>query len=175
MITRNHPLVHVLAETLLEQVLDSFDKEAVLGRVGCWISNKVQSKITIALLRLRHQLTTQRQGKPHTMLVEEACAVGWEGKSISIFREGQDVLDLLTQPPTQDAAKPLRDRHINEALANIDDLLSALSGFAKNRAEELLSDHRRVREAAEAKGKYSVEALLPPDVIGLFIILPLVE
>ena len=87
-ITRSHPLVHVLADTLLAQTLDYFDEAraqmdpAVLGRVGCWVSNEVKLKTTIVLLRLRHQLSTEHQKKTHTILVEEAAAVGIEGKSI---------------------------------------------------------------------------------------------
>ena len=73
-ITRSHPLVHILADTLLEQTLSDFEKSqsaepSVLGRVGCWISNEVKAKTTIVLLRLRHQLTAQIQKKNHTMLV----------------------------------------------------------------------------------------------------------
>jgi hypothetical protein len=47
-----------------------------------------------------------------------------------------------------------------------------LEAFAVRRAQLLLADHRRVREAADARGTYSVKALLPPDVIGLYVLLP---
>jgi len=47
--------------------------------------------------------------------------------------------------------------------------------FAERRSQALLADHRRVREAADARGSYSVKALLPPDVIGLFVLLPHVD
>ena len=50
-----------------------------------------------------------------------------------------------------------------------------LQAFAEQRAQALLADHRRVREAAEARGRYSVKALLPADVIGLFVLLPRVD
>jgi hypothetical protein len=39
----------------------------------------------------------------------------------------------------------------------------------------LLADHRRVREAADARGSYSVRAMVPPDVIGVFVLLPSVS
>ncbi|MCG8424951.1 MAG: hypothetical protein MJE77_44280 [Proteobacteria bacterium] len=47
-----------------------------------------------------------------------------------------------------------------------------LDAFAERRARALLADHRRVREAAHARGSYAVKALLPADVIGLFVLLP---
>ena len=50
-----------------------------------------------------------------------------------------------------------------------------LATFAERRAQALLADHRRVREAADARGSYSVKSLLPVDVIGLFVLLPKVN
>jgi hypothetical protein len=39
-------------------------------------------------------------------------------------------------------------------------------------AERLLADHRRVREAADARGRYEVHALKPVDVIALYVLKP---
>ena len=75
---RSHPLVSTLAETLLERTLGNQDAAtdakdpSVLGRVGCWISSEVKSRAIVVLLRLRHQLVTQRAGRASTLLVEEA-------------------------------------------------------------------------------------------------------
>ena len=55
---RSHPLVAVLAETLLERTLsrggdDSSSDPGTLGRVGCWVSGVVSERTVIALLRVR--------------------------------------------------------------------------------------------------------------------------
>ena len=50
-----------------------------------------------------------------------------------------------------------------------------LHAYAVRRAEALLADHRRVREASDARGRYGVKALVPPDVIGLYVLLPKVD
>ena len=117
----------------------------------------------------------QIQKKNHTMLVEEANAIGWEGKNPTQFIEGSSVLHLLSHAATQDAPKVLRERSIKEALLNLNDLKTILDTHAEKRAQDLLLDHRRVREAADARGKYSVQPILPPDVIGVYVILPQVE
>lgn len=180
-VTRSHPLVHILADSLLEQTLDKFDESssntdpAVLGRLGCWISKQVKSKTTIILLRLRHQLVSQSQERTRTLLVEEASSVAWEGKSTSDLKEGSDVLTLLNFPSDKTPPKVLGERTLREALDSLKNLGPALNNHAENRAQELLADHRRVREAAGARGRYSVTSLLPPDVIGVFVILPDVE
>jgi len=36
----------------------------------------------------------------------------------------------------------------------------------------VLADHRRVREASDARGTYKVTPLPPPDLIGLYVLLP---
>ena len=66
-------------------------------------------------------------------------------------------------------------REVLQALEQLAAMQSDLDAFAERRAQALLADHRRVREAAAARGSYAVKALLPPDVIGLFVLLPQVN
>jgi hypothetical protein len=47
-----------------------------------------------------------------------------------------------------------------------------IESFAAERAETLLSDHRRVRQAADDRGSYKVKPCLPVDVIGIYVLLP---
>jgi superfamily II DNA or RNA helicase len=177
---RSHPLVSVLADTLLERTLasdvDDGDRDpGVLGRVGCWVSSAVAERTVVALLRLRHQLVSQKAGKSSTLLVEEATAVAWGTTRASSPIEGTDALSLLAPPPVADPPAHVRDRAIVQAIEQLTSRLDALDAFAERRAQALLADHRRVREAADARGSYSVKALLPPDVIGLFVLLPRVD
>ena len=61
------------------------------------------------------------------------------------------------------------------ALEELQSRSADLAAFAGRRAQNLLADHRRVREAADARGSYSVKSLLPPDVVALFVLLPRVD
>jgi hypothetical protein len=177
-VQRSHPLVSVLAETLLERTLgnavmtvgtDASDP-AVLGRVGCWVAEGASARSLLALVRLRHQLTAQRGARSSTLLVEEATALAWTGDGRSL--EGPDALALLHPAPFSDPPAHVRERAVSQALAQLETRLGDLNAFAERRAQTLLADHRRVREAADARGVYSVKALLPADVIGLFVLLP---
>jgi superfamily II DNA or RNA helicase len=177
-VQRSNPLVSVLAETLLERTLataadsDSSDP-SVLGRVGCWIADGITSRTLVAIVRLRHQLTAQRAGKASTLLVEEATALAWAGGESTL--EGSDALALLHPVPLGDPPLPVRERSVAQALLLLESRLSELDTFAEGRAQALLADHRRVREAADARGSYSVKAILPADVIGLYVLLPRVD
>ncbi|HQP39039.1 MAG TPA: hypothetical protein PLI95_27835, partial [Polyangiaceae bacterium] len=175
-VQRSHPLVSVLAETLLERSLAATSDEngsdpGVLGRVGCWISTAVKERTTVALLRLRHQLVSQKAGRTSTLLVEEATALGWVGSAGKLV-EGPDALVLLAPPPAGDPPAQTRDRVVTQAMQQIEARLTDVDAYATRRAQVLLADHRRVREAADARGSYSVKALLPGDIIGLFVLLP---
>jgi hypothetical protein len=178
-VLRTHPLVSVLAETLLERTLaqngdDSQLDPGALGRVGCWVSAGVTSRTTVLLLRLRHQLLAAVAGKSSTLLVEEATALAWVGASGPVL-EGTAAFSLLVPPPVTDPPPHVRVRAVAQALETIDARIADLDAFAAGRADALLADHRRVREAADARGSYSVKALLPPDIIGVFVLLPLVS
>jgi hypothetical protein len=51
--------------------------------------------------------------------------------------------------------------------------LPALDDDARRRAADLLDVHRRVREAVQRRAaSYSVEPRLPPDVLGIYVLLP---
>lgn len=172
---RSHPLVSVLAETLFERTLGTpgdagANDPGVLGRVGCWVAEGVSSRTLVALVRLRHQLTAQRGTRSSALLVEEATALAWAGGASPL--EGPDALALLHSAPLGDPPPHARDRTVSQALAQVQARLGELDAFAERRAQALLADHRRVREAADARGSYTVKALLPADVIGIFVLLP---
>lgn len=176
-VQRSHPLIAVLAETLLERTLGAGADEAdpgVLGRVGCWVSKGVNARTTVALLRLRHQLVSQKVGRSSTLLVEEATALAWSASSETPL-EGLEAFALLAPPPTVDPPLHVRERAVSQAMHQLDGRIAELDAYAERRALALLADHRRVREAAGARGSYSVKALLPADVIGLYVLLPRVD
>lgn len=66
----------------------------------------------------------------------------------------------------------IRDRHIQQALDQLPTWQPGLETIAQARAQSLLADHRRVREAAEARGSYQVTASLPVDVMGVYVLVP---
>ena len=144
----------------------------VLGRVGCWIIVGVTERTTVALLRLRHQLTSRKGRATSTLLVEEAAAIGWAGASSPKLVEGLDALALLSPAAAADPPAHVAAKAVAQSLELLAGKTGELDAFAKRRAEALLADHRRVREAGEATGKYTVKALLPADVIGIFVLLP---
>lgn len=180
-VQRSHPLVAVLAETLLERSLSGDGdptSPSVLGRVGCWVSDAVRARTTLVLLRLRHQLVVRRGRRENTLLVEEATGLAWAGQSGDVV-ESTEALALLAGQPFADVPVHVREREAAKALGLLGERSEELERFATRRAEALLDDHLRIRaaayrdERAETRERSaSVDALPRPDVIGVFVLLP---
>ena len=177
-VQRSHPLITVLAETLLARSLAvgeigaAVNDPSVLGRVGCWISEGIQSRTVVALLRLRHQLVSRHQRREIPLMVEEATAIGWKGATADGYLTGVDALALLALPPLEDPPRHVREREASRSLDMITVHSADLEAFAAARARTLLEDHTRVREASRASGATTVQALPRPDVIGIYVLLP---
>lgn len=174
-IHRTHPLVAVLADTLLEQALDdeggAADDTAV-ARAGAAFVQGVDLKTTVLLLRIRHQLTVIHGRHTRLLMCEETVAVAARGTAPFAELSPEQTRELLATEPTRNMPAPLRDRQLRSALDALPGWQPQLEVIARARAQALLADHRRVREAAEGRGSYQVTASLPVDVMGLYVLLP---
>jgi hypothetical protein len=171
LLTRTHPLTASLAESLVEA---SLDQEALpdlgIGRVGAWPTPAVSAMTRLVLLRIRYKLTIHSR-QERLLLAEEAALVALQGNSI--VATGDTARKLLNTPAIADFAQIARDRIVNNAKLDLLTLIEGpLAAFVKRRAEELVDDHARLRAAAGSASRVSVEAVLPPDVIGLFVMMP---
>lgn len=172
---RTHPLVSVLADTLLEQALDDASVAsdyAAVARAGAAFVQGVPLKTTVLLLRIRHQLTVTHGSQTRLLMCEEAVAVAASGSEPFAEVDLDMTRQLLGAEATRNMPLPLRDRQLQTALDALPGWQPQLEALAKARAQALLADHRRVREAAEGRGSYQVTASLPVDVMGLYVLLP---
>jgi superfamily II DNA or RNA helicase len=172
---RTHPLVSVLADTLLEQALDDASTtadDAAVARAGAAFVQGVSLKTTVLLLRIRHQLTVTHGSQTRLLMCEEAMAVAASGSEPFAELAPDMTRQLLGAEATRNMPAPLRDRQLQTALDALPGWQPQLEAMAKSRAQALLADHRRVREAAEGRGSYQVTASLPVDVMGLYVLLP---
>ncbi len=176
-IQRTHPLVVVLADTLLERALESAseisDADAV-ARAGAAFVGNVSLKTTVLLLRLRHQLSIARDTGTRLMLCEETIAVASSGSAMPEVLSPEQTRAMLGAEAVRNMPPPVRDIHINNALQALPGWQPQLESLAHERAQALLQDHRRVRDAADAKGTYQVTASLPVDIMGVYVLVPAV-
>jgi hypothetical protein len=124
----------------------------------------------LALLRVRFKLTVHAR-KERLLLAEEAAIVAIQGGRIVAV--GETARELLNAPAMADLAAVARDRFIAKAKEDLPGLLEGpIAEFVRARAQELMGDHARLRAASGSASRVTVEAVLPPDVIGLFVLMP---
>jgi hypothetical protein len=80
---------------------------------------------------------------------------------------------LLEQAASSDLAQVARQRLVAKAIEQMPAVLNGPIGiYARDRAQALAADHARVRAAAAGSPRVTVEPVLPPDVIGLYVLVP---
>lgn len=171
LLTRMHPLAASLAEALVDASLDPESLTSLgIGRVGAWPTPAVGQVTRLALLRLRFKLTVHAR-KEGVLLAEEATLVAFQGQQIVGTAESARL--ILNTSASGDLAPVARDRFISKARDDLSSLLDGpISEYARSRAEQLMADHARLRAASGSAPRVTVEAVLPPDVIGLYVLMP---
>lgn len=173
---RSHPLVSVLADHLLENALQSGEGAApaasITARCAATITDAVDVVTTVVLLRLRHQLGYVRRRQPYQMMAEETVALAVKGRSNPEWLSDDTTAQLLECVPTANLPREAMAREVAQALQFLAQHPQQLNALAQARAQTLLADHRRVREAARDVGQYSVAPCLPVDVMGVYVLLP---
>lgn len=173
---RSHPLVSVLADHLLENALQSGDDApaaaSITARCAATITDAVDVVTTVVLLRLRHQLGYVRRRQPYQMMAEETVALAVKGRSNPVWLSDDTTAQLLECVPTANLPREAMAREVAQALQFLAQHPQQLNALAQARAQTLLTDHRRVREAARDVGQYSVSPCLPVDVMGVYVLLP---
>jgi len=174
-IHRTHPLVSHLADYLSELAMAG-EETQIVARAGAIFTREVETRTTIYLLRLRSRLTIRRTQNDMTraqeMLAEEALAVMVNRQGEPELLEKADMLRLMQLPVSKNMADEARTRELNRAVDALQHLTPRFDAIAYQRAEAVLADHRRTREAADARGSYSVQPQLPVDVMGVYVLVP---
>jgi superfamily II DNA or RNA helicase len=169
-IHRSHPLVGLLADHLLEGALAG--DVPLAARAAATVTGDVDTVTTLYLLRLRHHLELTRGGHTRQLMAEESVAIGVRGRARPQWLTEEDAAPLLDVRPSANLDAGAVTHELRLALDFLDAQRAALERLAIDRANALLADHRRVRQAARDTGQYTVRASLPVDVLGVYVLLP---
>ena len=167
---RSHPLVGLFAQHLLEDALGA--AHPLAARCAATLTNDVDVATTLYLLRLRHQLSYVRRREPFQMMAEETVALAVRGRTQPEWLVNDQATRLLECTPSGYLPPDAVQREVRQAIAFLAAHPEQLQALAQRRADNLLADHHRVREAARDVGQYSVSPCLPVDVMGVYVLLP---
>ena len=177
-LTRTHPVVEGLASYVMQAALDPL-LDGIARRCGATRTKAVKIRTTLLLVRLRYHIVETRPGTggaPITteMLAEDCQVLGFTGAPAAaqwLTRDGVEA--LLDAEPAGNLTTQQASDFVQRVVDGIEQLQPALVAAAEARGQELLDAHRRVRAAGRVKGvKHEVRAHLPPDVLGVYVLLP---
>ena len=111
------------------------------------------------------------------MLAEECRLVAFAGAPEAAEWLDDDAAEALLAAEPDDNVPPEQARgFVRRVIDGYPLLAPQLAEFAAARAEQLRDSHLRVREGARLTGvQYAVEPQLPPDVLGVYVFLPVAE
>ncbi len=168
---RTHPLVESLAGHVLTSALDR-EIGGIARRAGVIRTQAVSERTALLLLRLRFHLVTTVKGTERHLLAEDSIVAAFTGLPESPCHLDETTTDkLLAAKPEGNVPPDLARTQLGQILSGVESLHGRLAELAGRRGEKLLEDHRRVREASAARGRYRIEPS-PPDILGIYIYLP---
>lgn len=173
LLSRIHPFTESLASFVLDTALDPLGK-GVANRCGVIRTEAVSTRTTMLLLRHRMHLIVTRQGRDFPLLAEDSDLLAFEGAPEQAQWLDRDrAEELMRAVPAGNVAPEQISEFLQRVLDGMRHLTPRLEQACVERAEALLQAHRRVRKASEAKGRIRVEAQRPPDLLGIYVLLPL--
>lgn len=179
-LTRTHPIVESLANYVMNAALDTEQgdgDQAQARRAGAIRTRAVTTRTTLLLLRLRYHLITRRAGEEKQLLAEDSLTLAFEGAPQSANWLSADAAEaLLDAEPAANIAPQQASQFVRRVVDDINSIMPELEERARQRGEELLAAHKRVRDAAyrrnEQRPTHRVDTQLPPDVLGIYVFLP---
>lgn len=169
---RNHPLVVALSERILGEAFKEAP-DARFARCGAAFTREVDRRTVLVLLRLRYRLTTRR-GKEE-LFAEEVLTAGFKklGDNVDwLAANSRETLDLLERiSPEGSISQQERIERVSAALDELKGCQKELEAIANQRAHELEEAHARLREYTGG-GRIRATPHLPPDIMGVYVLLP---
>ncbi|MGE5593896.1 MAG: DEAD/DEAH box helicase, partial [Betaproteobacteria bacterium] len=172
-LSRTHPFVETLASHVMDAALDT-QARGVARRAGAIRTFSVTRRTTLLLMRFRFDIVTRRDGHVHSQLAEECRILGFVGSpDHPEWLDDKEAERLLSAEPSANILPDQAEEAVRRVVEAVDTLRPHFEGKARERAATLLDAHRRVRQAARMRGTtYEVEPKLPPDVLGIYVYLP---
>ena len=179
-LTRTHPIVENLANYVMNTALDTEEGDGdqpPARRAGAIRTQAVTTRTTVLLLRLRYHLITRRGREEKQLLAEDSLTLAFEGAPQNpTWLSAEAAEALLDAQPDDNIAPQQATMFVRRVLDDIAAIMPELETQARQRGEELLAAHRRVRNATyrrdEQRPTHRVEAQLPPDLLGIYVFLP---
>jgi superfamily II DNA or RNA helicase len=169
-IGRNHPFVEQLCQLVLSNTMERVDPKA--ARVSVIRSASVTTRTIITMLRCRNVIEPTSQ--KYRIVAEEMLVWGWSGSGAQ--RQWFDHVSakklLFTATPSAYMTPQEQELVLNNALTDIGASSASIDQLAEQQAQKLVESHQRFSKLASNHQFQVVHPVLPMDVLGIYVILP---
>ncbi|MBM4248272.1 MAG: DEAD/DEAH box helicase [Euryarchaeota archaeon] len=176
-LTRAHPISESISTFVMDSALDPQGDKSKARRAGVIRTKAVPTRTTLLVLRYRFNLVSKDASSEAKMLVEESRVLAFRGSPENAeWLPEEEALRLLTINPDQNITPDISRVQIQTILDKFDQLSAHLNDEAAKRAAHILRSHNRVRKATKIKRTVqTVEPHTPPDILGVYVFLPVQE
>lgn len=168
---RNHAFVEHLCLDLLEKAL-SKERTSKVARVAIFRSHQVQERTTLYLLRIRNVIANK--ANQNELVAEEMKLWGFKGHPDGLKQQAPiESIELLQQIQiSQELPQEVKSQQLQIALEDYQLLKEQMDQLALERARHMVKGHEQFRKAVKGNHYKEVIPVLPPDVLGVYVILP---
>ena len=170
-IGRNHRFVDQLCHRIIANSLENERKGNKAARAAVFRTDAVNTQTTLIQFRVRNVI--REVSKQHEMVSEEMFLWGYEQTV-----EGIKTLDidqcktLLHNSNALDISKERQEIIFEKELQHFQELHPDFIKVVETRSEELVNAHTRFAKYIGAKRFEAVTPVLPPDILGVYVLIP---
>jgi superfamily II DNA or RNA helicase len=171
-IGRNSLFVEQLSHYILNKSLISNGHKPIAARASVIPSKNIKTKTTIIQIRVRNIISDKTDGKQ--LVAEEMILWGYENNiNERKFIKHEECKTLLAElVPSSDYEKPRQESLFNHEIETIKKSQDVLADIVRERSNKLIEAHERFRKLVGGSKYQLIEPVLPPDVLGIYIIMP---
>jgi hypothetical protein len=171
-IGRNHRFVEQICQCLLAIGFEGHPEYHPVARVAEIQTDAVSTKTVLIMFRVRNvirEAATKRE-----VIAEEMYLWGYEGSGEQARTlEYQEAKALLQQARSlTNLSLERQQTDLERELQQFETLQPKFMDVATQRAEHLVDAHGRFKELVGGRRYEKVEPVLPPDVLGVYILMP---
>lgn len=171
-IGRNHQFVEQLCHLIIGMALDPAEDQAHIGRVSAIQTENVSVKTTLIMFRVRNVI--KQVNRKQEVIAEEMYLWGYKGSGKeATFIDYATAKTLLMEAKSLANFSPQRQQALLEnELQQFEQLKPHFMELAEQRAEKLVEAHGRFRDLVGGRRYEKATPVLPPDVMGVYVLLP---
>ncbi|MFT3846816.1 MAG: helicase-related protein [Lacibacter sp.] len=170
-IGRNHRFVEQLCHRIIANSLDKERKGNKAARASVFRTDAVSTQTTLIQFRVRNVI--REVSKQHEMVSEEMFLWGYEQSPDGINALDIDrCKELLHTASALDLSTERQELIFEKELEHFKQLHPDFIKVVEKRSDELVNAHTRFAKYIGAKRFEAVTPVLPPDILGVYVLIP---